>query len=240
MSATLASLGVGGAGGISDPTQLAGCVLWLKADAGLWQDGGASTPAASNGDPVGRWDDQSGNGNHVVQATNADRPTLATAVLNGLPVVRFDGTSSSLAVAFTLDQPHTRFAVLVNRSPSDGTHILIDGGSGNPSAMVFQTGDVASLNAGTELAGPTVLNSAPHIWRGSFNGASSQISVDGGTASTGDAGSGSAGGITLGTDQTLAQFTDCDVAEVIEYVSALSAGDVIRVLNYLNRRWAVY
>lgn len=57
---------------------------WWRADKGVISSGGA----------VSQWSDQSGNSNHVTQSTAANRPTVVSAQLNGLPVVRFTGTNS--------------------------------------------------------------------------------------------------------------------------------------------------
>ncbi len=59
------------------PTDVAGLKLWVKAD----------SLALNDGDPVGTWADQSGNGNDLVQATAAKKPTYKANILNGLPVV---------------------------------------------------------------------------------------------------------------------------------------------------------
>jgi hypothetical protein len=69
------------------PTDLSGLVLWLKADAlGL-----------SDNDPISTWADSSGNGNDAIGVGGA-RPIFKTAILNGLPVVRFDGIDDFLKV----------------------------------------------------------------------------------------------------------------------------------------------
>ena len=40
-------------GGITAPTDLANCILWLDSDTStLWQDDGRTTPVTANGDPV--------------------------------------------------------------------------------------------------------------------------------------------------------------------------------------------
>jgi hypothetical protein len=62
----------------------------------LWQDSAGTSPAAANGDVIGRWDDISGNGYHVTQATTANKPTLRTGVQNSLPVIRSDGSDDFL------------------------------------------------------------------------------------------------------------------------------------------------
>lgn len=70
------------------PTDIAGCQLWLKADAGITKDG-------SN--YVSQWADQSGNNNHAVQATGSAQPLWVDDELNGMPVIRFDGNSDWLS-----------------------------------------------------------------------------------------------------------------------------------------------
>jgi len=71
------------------PPQLANLVSWYKADTGVFQDTGGTTPATTTGQSVALWQDQSGQGNHVLQATSANQPTYATGALNGLPSVNF-------------------------------------------------------------------------------------------------------------------------------------------------------
>lgn len=73
-------------------------IFWLKADAGRWTDTGGTTAANSDGDLVARWDDQSGNGNHVTQATGGNRPVLKLAIMNSLPVLRC-GVSTGISMA---------------------------------------------------------------------------------------------------------------------------------------------
>jgi len=72
------------------PTDLSGLALWLKSDTGLWQDTAGTVPATAHGDPVGRWDDQSGNNRHATQATAGARPTISTAnQYGGIPSLEF-------------------------------------------------------------------------------------------------------------------------------------------------------
>lgn len=60
--------GGGGGGGGFSATSISNCIVWLKADTGTYQDlsdGATINPAAANNDAVGRWIDQSGQGNHA-------------------------------------------------------------------------------------------------------------------------------------------------------------------------------
>jgi hypothetical protein len=61
----------------------AGVKVWVKADAGVTKDGA---------DVVSTWADQSGSGNDLVQATAGRRPVWHDALVNGRPMLRFDGT----------------------------------------------------------------------------------------------------------------------------------------------------
>lgn len=79
------------------PNQLQGLKLWLKADAGLFQDTAGTIPAVNNNDPVALWQDQSGNNNHFSTSVSGQRPLLKTAVQNGLPAVQGDGSNDQLS-----------------------------------------------------------------------------------------------------------------------------------------------
>ncbi len=55
------------------PTDLTGCVCWLKRGTGLFSDAG-TTPVADAG-TIAQWNDQSGNSNHATQTTSGNRLT---------------------------------------------------------------------------------------------------------------------------------------------------------------------
>ena len=64
-----------------------GIAAWFSADVGVYSDAGG-TVAATNGSPVALWQDRSGLGRDAYQNVAANCPSLATGVVNGLPVVR--------------------------------------------------------------------------------------------------------------------------------------------------------
>ena len=61
--------------------------VWLKGGVGI--NGGNPV----DGDAVYQWQDQSGNGNHFVQATAIRQPEYKASLINGLPGVFVDGTT---------------------------------------------------------------------------------------------------------------------------------------------------
>lgn len=77
------------------PTDIPGLILWLTASSGLFQNSSPATiPSISDDDPIGTWEDQSGNNNNVAQTVAGERPLLKIAVIGGKNAVRFASASS--------------------------------------------------------------------------------------------------------------------------------------------------
>lgn len=64
-----------------------GLALWLRADQGVTQNGGA----------VVTWADRSGNNRHAVQRKPSQQPAFVPGAIRGLPAVGFDGVDDFLA-----------------------------------------------------------------------------------------------------------------------------------------------
>jgi hypothetical protein len=239
MANPLTLLGVSG-GGAFNPLSLSP-LLWLKADLGTFQDTGLVTPAALDGDPVGGWQDQSGNGNHATQATAGKRPALKLNIQNGKPVVRFDGVSDFLqTVSFSASQPIHVFLALSQRTWNGPARIM----DGTTTDQVV----LEQLNVTPELDlfdGSAFTCSSTALAVATFgtlsilhNGASSELRVNGGTAATGNPGSGGfTAGLTLGSKFGGAIPTAIDLGELLVYAPALSTGQRQQVEQYLRTRW---
>jgi hypothetical protein len=75
---------------------------WYRVELGhVWQDVAGTVPAVNDNDPIGRIDDQSGNGFHMIQATAGFRPLLKLGIQNGKPAALFDGVDDFLAAVCT-------------------------------------------------------------------------------------------------------------------------------------------
>jgi hypothetical protein len=95
------------------PLDIASVQLWLDAsDASTLYDATTGGSLVTAGNTVARWEDKSGNANHVTQSTANNRPTRLAADLNGLDGLDFDGTNDSLATATAVgNAPLTVFVV---------------------------------------------------------------------------------------------------------------------------------
>jgi hypothetical protein len=91
----------------------------LSADYGTYYDW-AATIAASDGQGVAVWLDQSGNAREASQFYEERRPVLITNAVNDKPVIRFDGIDDYTDLSFSSyplgeHQPYTVFLVLAAR-----------------------------------------------------------------------------------------------------------------------------
>ena len=73
----------------AEPDSLADLQLWLRGDADVTHDDFGL---------VSHWGDQSGNGNYAFQTDDARKPSFVREVLNGKPVMHFDGTDDYFAI----------------------------------------------------------------------------------------------------------------------------------------------
>ena len=71
----------------------------LGADLALWLDAADANTITLNGSNVSQWNDKSGNGINLSQATAAFQPTYVTDLLNGKSGVRSDGSDDKLIAA---------------------------------------------------------------------------------------------------------------------------------------------
>ena len=92
-----------------EPDSLSGLSLWLKAD---------SITGVADGGTINSWNDSSGNDNHAVQASVGLRATYRANVINGNPVVRFDGLDDYFSLTNRITDAQTIFICLLYTSPS--------------------------------------------------------------------------------------------------------------------------
>lgn len=208
------------------PTDVGGCILWL--DAADLATGVVTT-----------WPDKSGLARDVVQATGAKQPSAVSAATpSGGKAVRFNGTSHAMADgSFTALATATIYVVL-SASSLGGNNQVFSGKSSTFRKVIFQTGGKWSIYAnGAVVSGATAVAGTwvviETFWPGTPSGQS--IDVNGGTATSGGAGSASLDGYVIGADFSLtANYYAGDVAEVVAYDTVLGATDAAAVRAYLG------
>lgn len=224
---------------ITDPTDIAGLVLWLKAD----------SLALADGAEITSWPDSSAAGNDFVDSTIAlvIGPQFQTNELNGLPVARFtiggapawagmEGASS-----LVLAHPYTIFYVARPRDALNATMRIVQSGSGNW-LMGPYSGTWQWFSGGFATAGPSALdgNAIIHAVRADVaSGTHFVWDLDSEDApfSAARANPTAIGPMVLGFAGS-SEGTNSDVAEVVVYDSELSDTDRDDVVAYLRLKWA--
>ena len=224
---------------IWSPTDIAGLLLWLDADA---------ITGLGDGDPIATWADQSGNGNDALQVTAAKKPLYKTNVANGLAVVRADATDDFLALTSNITGEDLTI-IFVVASTKTTPNAVFGGGAFQNRCQLSAIGGSPVFYCAGDYYRYFVDN--PAHYDGSFHihgllvpdkdVSNSAWYIDGslldvrGTVDTTPTSLNIAD--ILGNDPW--HFFDGDIAEFIVYNSILSDADRNLVENYLSTKYGV-
>jgi hypothetical protein len=203
------------------------------------RSGSGPPPGLHDGDPVSSWPDSSGNGKTATQ-TGTSRPLFKSNIVNGKPVVRFDGVDDSLWLPADFNMSGDFAIHMVYKTTGDNIMLgaqLVNsqdvrvGQSGN-NLYFFNSGGNASGTLSTPRTSwniGTVARTAGNVQlveAGTFRG---------GGGISGDAVVGIIG--TLGIAPTAAP-TNGDIAEII-ICNAYSTTDIFNLLAYLGAKYGI-
>jgi hypothetical protein len=133
--------------------------------------------------------DQTGNGHHMVQTTNANRPALSLAVFGALPamagLVASDTHFTSIGGGSlpSAAQPYFVSFVAKRTGNTSALNTVLSTQSGN-SLSGFNSASGSTYMYSGAVVGTSATENALHSIHDLFNGASSEFVVDGGAAST--------------------------------------------------------
>ena len=235
----------GAAGGTTPPAShfnvfsIAGSTVtsWYRADIG------PSSLVA--GTTITYWNDQSVYApNNLVNTYGS--PSVSRITQNGKPMIYFYGAadiSGTNTPSSAFAQPSTEFIVFRPVQWDTGVQqTLNDWVSDSQLAYKPAGGTTFNIYAGVPMTGASgVSNNTTYIAAYIYNGSNSSVSINGGTAVTGNAGTqGNTGWPDLGTAASHAVGCAMYVAEWIVYKGALSDTDRATVVAGLNAWWSVY
>lgn len=231
----------GGAGSELTPLQVPGLKMWHR----------ASLIAAADGGAVATWPDASGNGHHLT-ATGTGQPTMyrttSDRLINGKPVVTFDGTSDFLTVPNVLTSMTEGEVFVVLRADGDPTPSAGDGGlwkfgsDASAEHVPYIDGSVydgwgstarkTTGNPTLSLAVPRVYNvsSAPGAWTNRIDGVQHFTTAANVV--------GFSNGPTLGRGSTV-DYWKGDIAELIIFARVLTATERSLIHAYLVERYGL-
>lgn len=230
------------------PTQIANCVGWWDASkSGTLFDATSGGSAVAADGAVARWEDCSGNGNHLTQGTSNNRPLRRAANINSLDTLDFDGTNDSLSLTTALDASvYTAFVIAKKATGTDTfiafgqattflPYVLVDAnGTGTFGSKFTSGGNGSFAGVATQQLNRTTAflatqdSGAPTIW------------VDGAPKVISSSGTGSAGTqfTTLAYRQGGANlYAKANFGEVVFYSRVLTDLERSTVENYLRKKW---
>ena len=220
------------------PTDISGLTAWFDAD-----DSGT---IIESGNSISQWNDKSGNGNNVTQATSSNQPLTNTNTINGKNVITFDGLNDYLKRATwtggVIAQPNTAFVVF--KFDINAARTIFDGSSSGTERHIIRTASSSTISiwagAVTVLTSSDVGSLAvPRLITAVYNSTSSEIYMEGTLEKTGDSGSFSMQGISLGSNWDVALPFDGDIAEVIIYNKLLNTTERQQAEAYLTTKWGI-
>lgn len=239
---------------VFSPGLLPGLQLWLDANdsATLFQDSAGSTPALSDGDPIGRWADKSGNARHATQSDGTKKLALRTALQNGLNVSQFDGVNDYLDFTpFAIQYGHAWIAystpdlggdkALLARSVGPGLYSSLNGfyssagtfyGNKRPSIYYYMAG--ASQDQSVQVNETVILAKAVRF---SWLSNSMSVRVNEGTpASSSLAASPLGNWLTVGGNP---HFFHGEICEIAITTTAPTQENIDNMNTYLMNKWGI-
>lgn len=130
--------------------------------------------------------DQTGNGDDLNQGTQANRPTLVTSCIGSLPCMACSGSQNMILTGWgNPGQPFATSAVVNRTGNTTAFSDWLGSSSGGTAQSLFlNSANTVGAYAGNITTGVTANDNAWHGVNINYNGASSQIQVDGTTTSS--------------------------------------------------------
>ena len=229
------------------------------------QNDGVSLKYPQNNDYVRQWTDLSGNGNNFTQTGNVTKkPIFKTAIINGKPVIRFDGTNDILTAAnFDSSTEGTLFVVFKLAATTNGQHLFASNDEATATFLfncavrldVTDTGlyyqqrnnDTLDRIAGGSTIGTSVFQIVMFQSNSSaltlaINGTNETLTVRSGVNNgdwVGDTTARDNFSIGAAKTTTEANFLNGDIAELVYYNRALNVGELSMLTKYLGRKYGI-
>lgn len=208
-----------------------------------WWDAADVSSLTVGGGTVSQWNDKSGNGYHLTQATGGFQPAYSRTI-NGITVLEFDGSDDlMLGNCPRSDISSTTFVVALLDNFSAHRTLVTSHDDGGLQFRVAQTsGQLASIKEGIGTIGQQ--GNATATAGVAFAGAAIVTASDvthnlNGTSETDAHAQTLTGGRTMRIGSRSNGVEDMDglIGEIIIYDTALGSTDVNNVMAYLKAKW---
>jgi hypothetical protein len=175
--------------------------IWVLDQGRVWADTAGTTPI-TDGVAIARVDDISGNGNHLLQATAAARPTWNAN--GGLPYALFDGTDDRLTVAIAFASAvFDRISAFRQITWTANDRLFGNGPTGVASGILYQNGvtpEIRQYDGANGAVNAGLVLGADGVVTERHNNASSRLAVNNAAYASAATGTDAVTGISVGAD----------------------------------------
>lgn len=224
-------------------------------DLTLWVDASAIS-GLSDGDPVAVWSNLSPNLTlHLSQGTATSRPTYKTGILNGLPVVRFDGVNDLLSSSHPTNfigsssTAYTMFSVFKarvintdNATPYNNDVIIGDSSGFVGQRLKGSTALAYNWDGSADSVSTPVVTNNWYVLRSRLDAGSLFLQANNQPEQSTASGANTANGnifLTIGAKDSANYLLDGDIAELLIYKRALTLEERNQVAGYLADKYAI-
>jgi len=202
----------------------------------------ADSLSLSDGDKVSTWGATKGG----IDLQAVGSPVYRTSEINGEPAVKYNGTDEAHQnnennASFSFSQPNYTVAVCKMDTISKNRVVTGNFDDTNSTRQILtlnNAGPGISIYAGSYIGDGTA-DKNWHILGGYFDGANSELRLDGSLNTSGDAGSNDQTGVTLGANQAVSgNYLDGKIAEVL-IAESPSDSDITDIESYLSTKYGI-
>lgn len=204
----------------------------------LWADAADFTSAGA----LSQWSDKSGNNNHLIQGTGASQPSSVLNVLNGKPIVRFDGIDDffNLTTAISSVGDFEQFIVMKRTTAiTQGIGLGTTSASGPYPTLQYLDGSVY-ISRGTGYSHIALSTTQWNYWSGRIESDVRKLRRN----------ASELGLTSVVSARTAIDFTmlgkwasgnhSGDIAEVIFYNRVLTTSERTQVESYITNKWGSF
>ena len=230
-----------------NPSRIDGLQLWLDATKGLFDATSGGNPVTTDGATIARWEDQSGSGYNVTQATLANRPVLKTAIRNSKNVIRFDGSNDILLSANIPDNNLLTLTAFVVANPiglgGNNAGRMFERGSNVINLFMFFGNGISMIGGGGQVSGGSAPIGSFYLFGARLSGvgtSTTTLRINKTLVATGNTTSALS---TANTTYQIGNRTDAargfngHIAELIIYNQSLTTEQINSVEAYLSSKW---
>lgn len=225
----------------TSPTGILGLQLWLDAsDSNTLYDSieNGSLVVADSG--IARWEDKTANSGHATQLNSSYRPTRKTSIQNNRDSVLFDGSDDYMNISsLPVSQRITSMVVWQPNNNGYAYDTTYSSNDVDNRVALYNNSGLASFAGSSVSDNVYPLSGIWNLSTAVYDKTSSRLYINGVLVSTGDVGLNNMDSLRIGSKNTLTNYLNGYIGEILIYDYVMTETDRIMVEGYLKSKWGL-